>query len=243
MAAVWKHSRSKGAARLVLLALADEAASDGQVTAYARSQSALARKANTDVRTVRRAVDDLVELGEVVVLRHGDGQHPTDYRLVLPGLREGEGDTSAPKTSKGGQPARGREDTTPAQGGQDARGGEGDMSAPIEEARSVPVDPVVPAAPSRDDDACARAAWERRRDSGRPFAQRYVAIRAVAKALLRAYSAPLVIEALVHAPTPSVGACEVWLASAPGTAARRRLQQAQPATDRWQGVESGRVVL
>lgn len=114
-AAVYDHSRSKGSARLVLLAMADEANDQGLLTAYRRSRSWLARKANVDAGTVRRAIRDLEELGEIVTLTTGDGRDSSDYRLTLPGLGEGGQDAPpgrAPRTPRGG-------DTHP-QGGPDA---------------------------------------------------------------------------------------------------------------------------
>lgn len=88
MTAVFKHSQSKGSARLVLLALADEASDEGMVTAYRRSQSHLARKGNMDGGTVSRSTKALVDLGELEVLRQGDGRASTDYRIILPGVSD-----------------------------------------------------------------------------------------------------------------------------------------------------------
>ncbi len=62
---VWAHSQSEGTARLVLLAIADHAHDDGR-DAWP-SQERLARKCRVSVRTVRRAVDELVALGELEV--------------------------------------------------------------------------------------------------------------------------------------------------------------------------------
>lgn len=87
--AVFRHSASKGSARLVLLAMADEASSSGALTAYHRSYGALAAKANVDEGTVRRSIRALVELGELRVLAVGDGRRSSDYQLVLPELDEG----------------------------------------------------------------------------------------------------------------------------------------------------------
>lgn len=85
MTAVFANSKSKGAARLVLLALADEAGSDGQVTAYRRSQSHLAQKCCLSVRGVRKAIDDLVALGELSVIAEGDGRKSADYLISVEG--------------------------------------------------------------------------------------------------------------------------------------------------------------
>lgn len=88
-AVVYKRSVSKGSARLVLLAMADEANDEGMLTAYARSQSHLARKANISPSSCTRAIAALIELGEVVLLAKGDGRASSNYRIVLPGLGEG----------------------------------------------------------------------------------------------------------------------------------------------------------
>jgi hypothetical protein len=105
-AAVYDHSRSKGSARLVLLAMADEANDQGLLTAYRRSRSWLARKANVDAGTVRRAIRELVDLGELEVLATGDGRDSSDYRLTLPGLGEGGRDAppgEASRAPRGGE--------------------------------------------------------------------------------------------------------------------------------------------
>jgi hypothetical protein len=105
MSLVFEHSRSRGAARLVLLALADVAADDGQVTAYRRSQSVLARKANVSPESVRRALAELIALGEVELLVRGGGRRRSDYRLIVgpqPGSPQGEG--GAPTTPAGHPP-------------------------------------------------------------------------------------------------------------------------------------------
>lgn len=117
MTAVFRHSASKGSARLVLLAMADEADGRGMLTAYRRSQSWLARKANVDGGTVRRAIASLIELGEVELLTRGDGRESSDYRLHLPGLEDSEGVQDAPPAPADDTPRGGE---TRAQGAQDA---------------------------------------------------------------------------------------------------------------------------
>jgi hypothetical protein len=89
MSLVFEHSRSKGAARLVLLALADVAADDGEVTAYRRSYSVLARKANVSKEAVRKAIRELDKLGELKVLRQGDGRTRSDYQILVGPKPEG----------------------------------------------------------------------------------------------------------------------------------------------------------
>lgn len=130
---VFRHSASTGAARLVLLAMADEASSEGYLTAYRRSQSWFARKANVDARTVRRAIDTLVELGEVEVLTVGDGRTLSDYRLILPGLGSGGEDP----IDRHGEPTP-RAGTSPTPRAGTSPGGEGDTPAPS--SRSHPLD-------------------------------------------------------------------------------------------------------
>lgn len=87
-AAVYKHSQSKGSARLVLLAMADEANGQGLLTAYKRSHGALSSKANIDTSSVARAVKTLVGIGEIEVLQRGTGRASTDYQILLPGLAD-----------------------------------------------------------------------------------------------------------------------------------------------------------
>jgi hypothetical protein len=132
IAAVFRHSESKGCARLVMLAMADEANDEGWLTAYRRSQGWLAKKANVDRATVRRAIDTLVELGEVEVLATGDGRESSDYRLHLTGI---EGVQDAPPAGAG-CPPRGR--NVQPQGVQDA--------PPI-----IPFSPVLPQSLPTDD--------------------------------------------------------------------------------------------
>lgn len=126
--AVFRHSRSKGSTRLVLLAMADEASDSGELTAYRRSHSHLARKANVDEGTVRRAIRDAVGLGELVVKRQGTGRDSSDYQLVLPDLDAIEGVQVAPPAPAARTP---RARNLHPQGGPDA----------------PPIIPLVPTAP------------------------------------------------------------------------------------------------
>lgn len=114
---VFRSSRSKGSARLVLLALADVANDEGEITAYARSQRILAQKANVDQGSVRRAIDKLEELGELKVLSVGDGRQPSDYRIMLGEGAQDEGAQSAAPGPAGRAPSPG---DTRAQGAQAA---------------------------------------------------------------------------------------------------------------------------
>lgn len=114
MDAVFDHSRSKGAARLVLLSMADEANDEGLLTAYKRSHSHLSRKANVDVGTVGRVAKELVTLGELEVINPGNGRASTDYRITLPGLSPQGGRDATPAPS----PRHPTPGTLPPQGGQ-----------------------------------------------------------------------------------------------------------------------------
>lgn len=102
---VFRRSQSKGAARLVLLGLADVAADTGEITAYARSHTILAGKANCDDGTVRKAIGTLEDLGEIEVIERGDGRKSSSYLITL---AEIEGVPDAPpaparSTPRGGQ--------------------------------------------------------------------------------------------------------------------------------------------
>lgn len=72
-ALVWAHSKATGTARLVMLAIADHDGEGGSWPSYAR----LAAFANVDPRNARRAVDRLVELGELNVIKGGGGRAQT----------------------------------------------------------------------------------------------------------------------------------------------------------------------
>ncbi|MFE4212232.1 helix-turn-helix domain-containing protein [Streptomyces sp. NPDC056844] len=79
---VWEHSSSRGAARLVLLSVADRAADD-QCISWA-SLSSLANRTRASVSTVREAVERLKLAGELEQLDDLVGpQRSTVYRLPL----------------------------------------------------------------------------------------------------------------------------------------------------------------
>lgn len=117
LSSVFQHSAAKGSARLVLLAMADEANDQGLLTAYRRSQSWIAAKANVDRASVRRAIQTLEDLGELVVLVRGDGRESSDYQIVLPDLASIEGVQVAPPAVAA---RTRRERTVQPQGVQDA---------------------------------------------------------------------------------------------------------------------------
>lgn len=81
MAWVWANSPAEGIDRLVLLAIADQAADDGG-NAWP-SVSTIASKAKVSERTVQRSVRRLAERGELVV-QETAGKHGVNvYRVVM----------------------------------------------------------------------------------------------------------------------------------------------------------------
>ncbi|MGW0222897.1 helix-turn-helix domain-containing protein [Streptomyces tendae] len=79
---VWEHSSSRGAARLVLLSIADRVA-DEQCVSWA-SLSSLAKRTRASVSTVREAIGRLLLAGELEQLDDLVGpQRSTVYRLPL----------------------------------------------------------------------------------------------------------------------------------------------------------------
>ncbi len=76
IAAVLKHSKAKGTAKLVLMGIAWHYGDNAELGAYP-SQATLAAYANTTDRQVRRALHDLIELEEVEYSAHdGRGFRP-----------------------------------------------------------------------------------------------------------------------------------------------------------------------
>lgn len=103
--AVFELSVSEGAARLVMLALADVAGDDGEVSAYNRSHTALAAKANVSVPTVARVIKSLVAMGELEVISTGSGRERSNYRITLD--TEGAPPISSPPHQQGDSGAGG----------------------------------------------------------------------------------------------------------------------------------------
>lgn len=104
---VYDHSESRGNARLVMIAIADEADDDGR-GAYP-SIKRIAHKARVNERTCIRAIESLEALGELEVTRpetRGRGRFNT-YRVLM-----GKGDNlapfAAPETVRNGDNARRR---------------------------------------------------------------------------------------------------------------------------------------
>jgi len=196
MSAVFRTSQAKGSARLVLLAMADEASDEGLLTAYRRSQSWLAQKANVDGGTCRRAIKQLVALGEVVVIDRGDGRKSSDYQLNLPGI---EGVQDAPPAPAGRAPRGGK---SRAQGVQDA--------PPI-----IPFSPGTtqshPKGPAPKDAArsLVQRVWER--SDPKPATPFIAAVKIAERLLAAGHSRDAIGHAMLDAPTISTGAVELQL--------------------------------
>lgn len=81
--AVFKHSRAKGPALTVLLAIADKAGDNGvALPQWDTSVDTLAKMARCSVRTVQYAIRELVALGELVVEVH-NGKTSNTYQILL----------------------------------------------------------------------------------------------------------------------------------------------------------------
>ncbi|MEV0992734.1 hypothetical protein [Streptomyces sp. NPDC049949] len=117
---VWSQSDSRGAARLVLLAIADRADADG--VAYAGTAS-LIRRTHAARSTVRDAVDALLASGELAVVEgeRGPGGE-TVYRFPLLIARE-TGERPGPLSDPGRTSAPGGPATGPGEGRTSALGG------------------------------------------------------------------------------------------------------------------------
>jgi len=89
MNAVWRESKSKGRARLVLLSIADH---QGELGAWPSIET-LAKMVNSSPRSVQRDIQDLIELGELVVeFRSAPTYGPykaNRYFVNLPGVTDG----------------------------------------------------------------------------------------------------------------------------------------------------------
>ena len=86
MSAVWKESKATGSARLLLLAIADNANSDGK--AYP-SIKRLAQKVNTSERNIQFLLRKLVELGELAIELQAERRGCNAYYVLL-GTNGGE---------------------------------------------------------------------------------------------------------------------------------------------------------
>lgn len=83
MNAVFEHSQARLGARLVLLAIADNA--DDYGVAYPGVKS-LAGKARISPRAVQYALDELSGLGELLIYARKSPYGTNLYRITLPGI-------------------------------------------------------------------------------------------------------------------------------------------------------------
>lgn len=70
ISAVLHHSHAVGSTKMVLVGIAWHTSDNPELGCFP-SQQTLANYANVSVRQVRRAINDLIELGEIEVVKHG----------------------------------------------------------------------------------------------------------------------------------------------------------------------------
>ena len=101
MSLVLHHSKSKGTAKLVLLGIANHEGDGGAWPSVAT----LMRYANMDRRSVQRAIQKLVEIGELQVLKQKGGNDMT--HSALPGFEWMEPDEpmKQPRVASAAPPA------------------------------------------------------------------------------------------------------------------------------------------
>ena len=100
------HSQARKTTKLVLVALAHFYDDEGRYGAYP-SQKTLSLMANCDERTVRRALADLADMGEIDILLHqGVGMNPWQrtnrYRIILDCPDDCDGSSQHKRTSTSG---------------------------------------------------------------------------------------------------------------------------------------------
>jgi|TARA_R100000084_G_scaffold107247_1_gene66857 hypothetical protein len=94
---VWKHSRAKGTARLVLLAIADHCNTAGVAWP---SLTRLASYVNVNRRNTINAINQLVKMGELTRVHNGQTGRATTYKVTLGSVATDTG--VATDTSVGG---------------------------------------------------------------------------------------------------------------------------------------------
>ena len=127
---VWEHSASKNTARLALLAIADKA-SGPDVSAYAGT-TFLVRRTNASRTAVIKAIDALLDSGELEIVEGAKGPHgETRYRLPgAKGYTRKGGTESVPvrNVNRYGKKTPGGTESVP--GGYGIHTGRGTESAP-----------------------------------------------------------------------------------------------------------------
>jgi hypothetical protein len=141
MAWVWEHSRSVGADRLVLLAIADHANDSGS-DAFP-SLARIATRSKVDKRTAQRSIRALVALGELEVRDNAGPYGAHRYRVLMAAGRQdttGGGDTPpGVVTDRPGETPPGRETTG---GGISSRRGWRDATRNVLEPSTTPQPPA-----------------------------------------------------------------------------------------------------
>lgn len=128
---VWNHSKSKGTARLVLLAIADKAYGKG-CTAYAGT-TMLVQRSNAARSSVVAAVDKLIESGELAVVAGQQGPRgETVYTLPKARRHRRSTPEGGPESGPVQNPDRSenRTGTESGPGGSENRTGRGPDSGP-----------------------------------------------------------------------------------------------------------------
>jgi hypothetical protein len=147
---VWNHSKSKGTARLVLLAIADKAYGKG-CTAYAGT-TMLVQRSNAARSSVIGAVDKLIELGELAVVAGQQGPRgETVYTLPKARRHRRSGSEGGPESGPVRKPDRSenRTGTDSGPGGSENRTGRGPESGP-HNARNTNTNPPSGRTPEAD---------------------------------------------------------------------------------------------
>jgi hypothetical protein len=108
---VWKNSKSKNTARLVLLAIADCARADGSHAFPSNPE--LREKANASERAVQDAIRALVELGELEVKYNGGPRGVNLYRVIMGRAVAAPRRNRTPAESAGGRNRRSSKRATP----------------------------------------------------------------------------------------------------------------------------------
>lgn len=101
---VWDHSRSRGTARLVLLALADNA--DRQTRIAWPGVEDLAKRTRVSERSVQRALRALEGLREIELIEAGRPGQRARYRVIPEGRQTDA--LTPPKSDTGGEEGRHR---------------------------------------------------------------------------------------------------------------------------------------
>lgn len=204
---VWDHSRAAGNDRLVLLAIADHCGDDGY-DAFPKLAT-LAKKTGLADRTVRRCIDRLIDLGELVVEERAGGSakvearhRPHLYQVVM------------------------RPVTVSATTGQDDRSATGHGDRSIREPSEGQPSLNRSALQSGGEDpatALLRAWWDELVAAGEPTpAQPWPAMLQVVRAMLKAgHAESRVAWALRNSPTVSTGALTMAINRRLGKGTRR----------------------